>query len=109
MEAGTTAGMVSEDLISQYLYTAGQPEPDMIVRTGGTQNRVSIVACSSAANVAVGVDWAAANIPTNGLLITGCQFNTGTPFQNFNETDSRVNRKCNSFAATLSSETPIVP
>jgi undecaprenyl diphosphate synthase len=26
---------VDEDLVSQHLYTAGQPDPDMIIRTGG--------------------------------------------------------------------------
>jgi undecaprenyl diphosphate synthase len=33
--AGTLAEQVTEELISQHLYTAGQPDPDMIIRTGG--------------------------------------------------------------------------
>ncbi len=32
---GVTTNAVTEDLIEQYLYTAGQPDPDLIVRTGG--------------------------------------------------------------------------
>jgi undecaprenyl diphosphate synthase len=35
IQAGTPAEQVTEELISQHLYTAGQPDPDMIVRTGG--------------------------------------------------------------------------
>lgn len=82
---------------------------DAIQYQAGTQRRVTIVGCDSATNVAVGVDWPSANIPTSCLLVVGNQFDTATPFQNFIETDARVNRKANSFAATLSSETPIVP
>jgi undecaprenyl diphosphate synthase len=32
---GIPAEEVSEDLLSQYLYTSGQPDPDLIIRTGG--------------------------------------------------------------------------
>jgi len=35
IQAGTPAEQVTEQLISQHLYTAGQPDPDMIIRTGG--------------------------------------------------------------------------
>jgi len=35
VEAGIPAEAVSEDLISQHLYTAGQPDPDLIIRTAG--------------------------------------------------------------------------
>jgi undecaprenyl diphosphate synthase len=35
VRAGVPAEQVTEDLISQHLYTAGQPDPDMIIRTGG--------------------------------------------------------------------------
>jgi undecaprenyl diphosphate synthase len=35
IQAGTLAEQVTEELISQNLYTAGQPDPDMIIRTGG--------------------------------------------------------------------------
>lgn len=35
MEAGVPADQVTEDLISQHLYTASQPDPDLIIRTGG--------------------------------------------------------------------------
>ncbi len=32
---GVTAGQISEELIGRYLYTAGQPDPDLIIRTAG--------------------------------------------------------------------------
>jgi undecaprenyl diphosphate synthase len=35
VEDGVAAEDVSEELISNYLYTAGQPDPDLIIRTGG--------------------------------------------------------------------------
>ena len=33
--SGIPADEVDEELISQYTYTAGQPDPDLIIRTGG--------------------------------------------------------------------------
>ncbi len=35
MREGVAPDTVTEDLISQHLYTAGQPDPDLIIRTGG--------------------------------------------------------------------------
>jgi undecaprenyl diphosphate synthase len=35
IEAGVPAEDVTEELVSQYLYTAGQPDPDVIIRTAG--------------------------------------------------------------------------
>lgn len=35
MRAGIPASDVNEDLLSQYMYTGGQPDPDLIIRTGG--------------------------------------------------------------------------
>jgi undecaprenyl diphosphate synthase len=35
MAAGTPVGHITEDLISQNLYTAGQADPDLIIRTAG--------------------------------------------------------------------------
>jgi undecaprenyl diphosphate synthase len=35
IEEGTPAEAVTEELVSQHLYTAGQPDPDLIIRTGG--------------------------------------------------------------------------
>jgi len=35
IEAGIPASDVTEELFEQYLYTAGQPDPDMIIRTAG--------------------------------------------------------------------------
>jgi undecaprenyl diphosphate synthase len=35
IQAGVPAKAVDEDLLSSYMYTAGQPDPDLIIRTGG--------------------------------------------------------------------------
>jgi undecaprenyl diphosphate synthase len=35
IQAGIPAAEVTEELFEQYLYTAGQPDPDMIIRTAG--------------------------------------------------------------------------
>lgn len=35
LQDGIQADGVSEELVSRYLYTAGLPDPDMIIRTGG--------------------------------------------------------------------------
>ncbi len=35
MREGVAPDAVTEDLMSQHLYTAGQPDPDLIIRTGG--------------------------------------------------------------------------
>jgi len=35
IEDGVPASKVNEDLVAKYLYTNGQPDPDLIIRTGG--------------------------------------------------------------------------
>jgi len=35
IESGVQAGEVSDSLVSQYLFTAGVPDPDLIIRTSG--------------------------------------------------------------------------
>ena len=35
MSEGVDPGQVDEDLFSEYLYTAGQPDPDLVIRTSG--------------------------------------------------------------------------
>jgi undecaprenyl diphosphate synthase len=35
MREGIPADQVTEDLLSRHMYTAGQPDPDLIIRTGG--------------------------------------------------------------------------
>ena len=32
---GVTTGQITEELVGRYLYTAGQPDPDLIIRTAG--------------------------------------------------------------------------
>ena len=38
--SGKTAKEINEELVSKHLYTAGQPDPDLIIRTGG-ESRLS--------------------------------------------------------------------
>jgi len=65
------------------------------------------------AGTTVGITWAAANIPANGLMIVGNLFDsglgTGFAFNGFTEASARVNAKANIDTGTLMSETPIVP
>lgn len=35
MKDGVTPEMVTDEIVSQYLYTAGVPDPDLIIRTSG--------------------------------------------------------------------------
>ena len=35
VQEGVDSSAIDEELFSRYLYTAGQPDPDMIIRTGG--------------------------------------------------------------------------
>jgi undecaprenyl diphosphate synthase len=37
LQAGRVAGPPDEELLSRYLYTAGLPDPDLLIRTGGEQ------------------------------------------------------------------------
>lgn len=36
-EAGTAASEIDQAQLAEHLYTAGQPDPDLIIRTGGEQ------------------------------------------------------------------------
>lgn len=79
-----------------------------VLWVSGLVNRATLVALDGDSTVPVGVDWAAANIPTNGLLELGCQFDTATPYANHTAADARVNRKGGSQQGALSTETAIV-
>jgi undecaprenyl diphosphate synthase len=35
LDDGVTTGQITEELVGRYLYTAGQPDPDLIIRTAG--------------------------------------------------------------------------
>lgn len=72
----------------------------------GTVAAGLVTACYSAATN--GITWAAANIPTRGLLVVGNDFSGATPFNGFVAADARVNCKANIGAAGLLTETAIV-
>jgi undecaprenyl diphosphate synthase len=46
--AGVQAQDVDEDRVAEQLYTAGQPEPDLIIRTGGEQRTSNFLLWQSA-------------------------------------------------------------
>jgi undecaprenyl diphosphate synthase len=46
--AGVPAPDVDEDRVAEHLYTAGQPEPDLIIRTGGEQRTSNFLLWQSA-------------------------------------------------------------
>jgi len=48
MRDGVPADMVNEELLSRYMYTAGQPDPDLIIRTGGEQRTSGFMLWQSA-------------------------------------------------------------
>ncbi len=85
--------------------TRGENLDDFVQRVSGTVLQASITACSSNA---AGINWAAANMPTNGLAIVGCNFAAANPFTGFTAASARVNVKACTGAALLQ-ETAIVP
>ena len=48
VEAGLPASGIDEDVFEGYLYTAGQPEPDLVIRTGGDQRLSNFLIWQSA-------------------------------------------------------------
>lgn len=78
-----------------------------LTRTSGTVGFASITACWT--NATTGINWAAANIPTNGLIVNGNALLGATPYSGFNPATVRVNFKLNTTTANLLPETPIVP
>jgi len=79
--------------------------------SSGAVSTAQVVACETAGNVTNGIDWAAANIPSRGLLVVGTSFGSAAAnaFVNFTESDARVNVKACSAAGALLTETAIVP
>lgn len=95
----------------QVIGVAADNLDDFVQWTAGTVNRAMVANCDGSNTVTTGIDWPAANIPTNGLLELGNQFNvaSGSAYQNHTAATARVNRKCSSHSGGLSTETAIVP
>lgn len=70
----------------------------------GAVGFASVMGCT--AYIGGGISWPAANIPSRGLMVLGCNFSGG--FDGFTETDARVNVKACSDNSGLLAETPIV-
>ncbi len=81
-----------------------------IIKTGANNaNRVTISNCDFF-DCNVAIQWPSADIPPDGLLIVGNQFNnSGTVTGGFNENTADVNMKANSANGGLVAETSIVP
>lgn len=84
---------------------------DAVQWVSGSVNRANVIGNTAAADVTTLVDWQAANIPTDCLLVCGnvTSINAGSFIQNHAFNSPRANYKCNSRAGGLFSETPIVP
>lgn len=82
---------------------------DFVQRTAGTVRQATIQGCSTFSDVAIGVSWASASAPTNGLLLVGNNFDTATPISGFTAASARVNLKACTSAGALMAETAIVP
>jgi hypothetical protein len=74
---------------------------------GGSQRVVQVIGCSIAATA--GIEWAAANIPTDGLLVLGTAFNCLNNYVAHTPASARANYKSNSQGGGLLTETAIVP
>lgn len=110
--SGTGAGLRIGGNITRILQlanVAGYAMASFVEYAAGTVRQATIQGCATFSNVGVGVTWAAASIPTNGLALVGNTFDTATPLSGFASTDARVNSKANIQAGALMSETAIVP
>lgn len=101
-QLATTADAVLRDVFFEQLDTC------VLDSAAETLNRCVLDVLQGSDTVTIGVDWAAARVPTNGLIETALAFNTATPFANHTETDARVNRKMPLSSSGLEAETPIV-
>lgn len=77
--------------------------------SGVTCARAHVINNSIAETVSIGVDWADADLPTSGLVETGNIVDATTPFANHTAAGARVVRRACWNAATLLTETAIVP
>lgn len=111
---GTGAGILIDGNISEALKVTGGSFADLsnaVQYTSGTVDLCALANVDSLADV-IGsfIAWAAASIPTDGLLVTGCR-HAGAGAFNLAHTpaDARVNYKANSHDGALVTETAIVP
>ena len=84
----------------------GENIDDLVQRVAGTVLNCNVIGCYTNS---AGINWAAANIPSNGLVIVGCNFGAANPFTGFTASDARVNIKACTRNNGLLSETAIVP
>lgn len=105
-------GLLIDGNITRMLQLSGVQGFDLasfVEHSSGTVRQATMQGCATFSDVAVGVTWAAADIPTNGLALVGCNFDTATPLSGFTEADARVNLKACTLGGALMPETPIVP
>lgn len=100
-------GNVTRDL--QLIGVRGEDMSSLVEYNSGTVRQATLQGLSTFSDVAVGVTWAAASIPTNGLSLVGNNFDTATALSGFTAADARVNLKACTEAGALMTETAIVP
>lgn len=107
--AGTPAGLyIAGDLDHvQISGVIGRGLTNFILHDSGAVQQCTVRGCVDDATN--GINWAAANIPSEGLLVVGNEFSGATPFNGFVVGDARVNCKANLGSGGLLSETAIVP
>lgn len=101
------AGNITRHL--QLVGVQGAALSSFLSRTAGTVRQATVQGCSTFSDVAVGITWAAASAPTNGLSVVGNTFDTATPLSGFTAASARCNLKANVSAGALMQETAIVP
>lgn len=80
-----------------------------ILYASGTVDVCQVSGSRFEADVTTGIDWPAANIPTDGLLVVGNRYAGTNALANHATNDTDVNYKCNSHNGALLTETAIVP
>lgn len=108
--AGNIAGGLQvEGVHGEDISTSDASGEGLVQYISGTVRRAIVMGCDTATTVATAINWAAANIPTLGLVVVGNAFDDPSPLNGFTHTSARVNSKANLLQTGLMSETPIVP
>lgn len=81
----------------------------LLTRNSGAQGAVTVSGCRVESNCTRAINWAAANVPTQGMSIIGNRWNIATAYTGITAATARVNMKSNLGSAGLLQETAIVP
>ncbi len=87
----------------------GSGVASLLRRTAGTQGAVSVVGCRVESDCTRAINWAAANVPTQGMDIVGNRWNIATAYTGIAYNTARVVMRANMNNAGLLTETAITP